>query len=338
MKANMDKVKRVIDRIPHKQNSVSWVFTCPKCQKKDKLYVRKSDGRFVCWVCRETESFYGRVEYALAELVGVPIADMTRQVYDTPDQVAINLVTFSVKDFFDDDEDEVDPDALGAGTVFPPDFFPIDALQSVAGAEYLAGRGIPLEVAVQYGIMFCPPKQRVVFPIYDNGLLMGWQARAIFPTEYYTEDGKKMSVPKILSSKGIPRDRLVMFGQRLTGDTCVLTEGPVDAIKCHGFGSNVCTMGKSISEGQIRYLMRHGIKKIYLALDPDAVADAQQLARIYSGDLQFYMVSIPPQYKDIGEMDFDSALLAIRSATPFNVAHVFLNIRLPQFFQVNASV
>lgn len=332
MKADMQKVKALIEKIPHKQNSVSWVLACPKCQKKDKLYVRKSDGRFVCWVCRETEQFYGRVEYALSEVLGLPIAEVVRKVYDTPDQTPVNLVTFTVKDFFDD-EDEIDSDALGSGTVFPPDFYSIGAPQSEPGLRYLESRGIPLEVAEAYGIMYHPIKQRVIFPIYDNGMLMGWQARATFPTEYYDEDGKKVSIPKILSSRGIPRDRLVMFAPRLQGDTCVLTEGPVDAIKCHLFGSNVCTMGKSISEGQIRYLIKHGIKKVYLALDPDAVADAQQLARIYSGDLEFYMVSIPPQYKDIGEMDYRDALNAILDARPFNVAHVFLNIRLPQFFQ-----
>ncbi len=257
--------------IKYDQNGTSYIFTCPRCSGKKKLYIRKRDGRFVCWICKETEGYQGRVEYALADLLGQPINHIQSRLYGGDHIPVQAFLDFRLVDFFGD-EDELDEDAHVLPTLaWPLDYYPIEDEGSVKGASYLAARGIPLALARQYGIHYSPETKRVVFPVASEGKLYGWQGRIIVPHEWVDAQNNVRKIPKILSSPGIPREKTLMFVDRIKGsEHAVLCEGPVDAIKAHACGGNVCAMGKAVSAGQVNLLLQSGIKKLYLALDPDA--------------------------------------------------------------------
>src|SRR6185436_10073169 len=131
------------------ENSVSWVFTCPRCDKAKKLYIRKRDGRFVCWRCKETDNFQGRPEYALSELTGSSFSDVCRSLYGEIPLRNDPLFEARIEDFFLD-EDDLDTDALPT-IKWPHDFYPIeDEFYSKRGIEYLKSRGVSVSIAKQY--------------------------------------------------------------------------------------------------------------------------------------------------------------------------------------------
>jgi hypothetical protein len=311
--------------LSYDQNSVSWIFTCPRCGKAKKLYLRKRDGRFVCWRCKETDGFQGRAEYALSELLGEHVKDVAKKLYGDVPLTADLWIDVKLTDFFGDGDqldDEFEADEV---VQWPYDFYPIDAPEAHRGRGYLAGRGIPSIIAKEYDVRYCPVTRRVYFPVGANGNLFGWQGRLIIPHEYEI-DGEIKRVPKILSSENIKREHRLMFADRLRGsEHAVVTEGPFDAIKAHYCGGNVSTMGKAISPGQIELLRCCGVKKIYLALDPDAAEETQRLVHELGGDVELYeMVPEGMGKVDIGALRFDEAYELFLNAPRIEPGRVFV--------------
>lgn len=297
--------------IRHKTNGVSFIFTCPRCSKLEKLYIRRTDGRFVCWYCKETAGFEGRAEYALAELLGLPIQEVTRRLYGAQAIRNSPILDLCIEE--DDSDLLQEPDSMEA-TCWPPDFYPLGDARAIAGVKYLASRGISVEIATEYGVRYHPADRRVVFPIERGGNLYGWQARSIVD-----------ATPKILSQSGM--NRTIMFADRLIGSShCVLTEGPVDCIKAHLCGGNVATMGKAVSFLQMAQIRSYGVQKLYLALDPDAADETSRLVRDNS-DLEVYVMEVPERQgikNDLGAMDMEEVLGLFRAAVKVNGSRLFV--------------
>lgn len=308
-----------------RENSRSWMFTCPRCGKEDKLYMLKANGRFVCWVCKEVDGFQGRPEYALTELLARPIKALRKVLYGIEDPQAVPFLEIQLQDFFDDDE--VDEDACQLEElVWPPDFYPIDHKFSARGLAYLNGRGVSLDLAKSYELRYCPPQRRVIFPIQSQGRLYGWQGRAVMPTEYEDpETGETFTTPKIVTPLGVKKERMLMFADRLLGsDHVIICEGPLDAIKADLCGGNVATMGKAVSMAQINTLRNSGISKVYLALDPDASNEVLRVLREFSpSDFETYVLRPPEPFKDLGEMSPEDVLLLFRGAERINAGRIF---------------
>lgn len=311
-----------------RQNSVSYIFTCPRCNKKGKLFLRKRDGRFVCWVCKETDNFQGRPEYALAELQMLPVATIRSKLYGEKEHVGGVRLDLALKDFFGED-DTLDADAVDATSTirWPWDYYAMDDQRSRRGREYLEGRGIPLELSLEYGLRYCPERRRIAFPVMVEGRLVGYQERTVVKeTKTWNEElGKYSEMSKVLSSKGIPRDRLVMFADRMKNrDHVVLCEGPIDALKAHSCGGNVAAMGKAVSRGQVAFLRNQGVKKVYLALDPDAADETRRLVREFGDETEVYLMHPDPGYKDLGAMSIEGVKDLFLRATRVNSSRLFV--------------
>jgi transcription elongation factor Elf1 len=296
--------------VPFRQNAISFIFTCPRCSKKDKLYLRKRDGQFVCWVCKETENFKGRPEWALIELYPeYTIAELKLRLYgeDLPDQLQDELVvTFEGWGYQELDEDEISADPVPNDVFWPPQFVTFDdGVSFVKGAQYLVSRGINIEHVRTYDIRYDPTEQRVIFPVKVDGKLIGWQARSIRKTEFFdVERAKTVRIPKILTSETLRESggHWLMFQDRLKGsEHCVLAEGPVSAIKAHLCGGNVASMGKAVTENQLRTILRYGVKRIYLALDTDAADDVRRIVKVLKPELETYLLLPPPGRDDLGD-------------------------------------
>ncbi len=95
-------------------------------------------------------------------------------------------------------------------------------LRDTEGARYLAGRGIPVEVAHASGVRFGSPYGRpaVVFPIRDTGdKLVGFNSRNIV-------GNRKMSGGKI--GAGVFSAKCPVY--TAIGGVVILTEAPIDAL------------------------------------------------------------------------------------------------------------
>jgi hypothetical protein len=316
-------------------NSKSFILTCPRCSKPEKLYMLKQTGRFVCWVCRETEGFQGRPEFALAELVGRPVQAIRAQLYDLEAEALAPILDSIVADFVGGDDDIIllEPEAEELISVdWPEDSVALDG-PDTAGADYLWKRGVPLSVALQYDIRWWPKRKQVLFPVKSQGRLLGWQGRLIEGTDSYQDPvtQKWVTPPKIITSKGLRGSRSLMFFDRLQGQKhAVLCEGPMDALKAHLCGGNVASMGKAVSRIQLQLLRNAGIEKLYIALDPDAQEEANRIARNPQG-MQIFNMTAPKPYKDLGEMPFDAVRELFLTARRMGPGDLFLDFTFKGF-------
>lgn len=343
MDCNPEKLLAFIESagLSYKENSRSFVFDCPKCRKKDKLYMEKRGGKFICFYCSETEGYRGRPEFALADLALTPIREVKKFLYGDAHSGTAMELDLHLSDFFGDEE-TVDVDAVSIPEIaYPWDYYPIDHPFSRRGAEYLAGRGIDLALAQEYHLRYSPAKRRVVFPVELGERLVGWQERLVIDSRFWDEEKERyVDSAKMLSSKDIPTAQVVMFANRLRDSNhVVVCEGPIDAIKMHKAGGNVATMGKAIGQGQIRTIRdpsrltpqqvgafrNGGIEKVYLALDPDAARETARLVREFS-DLEIYLIRPPKWAKDVGELDLDQGFECFQNAERVGAGNLFIHL------------
>lgn len=323
-----EALKDFLDKsgVSFKEKRRSYILDCPRCQGSGKLWILKQNGYFVCWKCKETDNFKGRVEYALSEIVSQPVIEIQRKLYGDgiPEGIDLDIS-------FDDFHEEESPVVIEE-IEWPFGVIPFSHPAAQKGKEYLRSRGIPSNVASYYNIHYWPAKRRVMFPVEVGGKLVGYQGRAIFPT-----DGTP--VPKILTSEGLRREHVLMFQDQLgvadplsldVVNHAILCEGPVDAIKTFKCGGGVATMGKAVSRPQLDIIRNAGVKKVYVALDPDAADEIARLAWDL-GDLKLYLLLPPAGKKDLGECSFDEVYEAFMDAKPLTAGHPVFDLQLPRF-------
>ncbi len=296
----------------YKDSVNSYIFDCPfpDCGKANKLYFRKVDGVFRCWVCGKKGN---QAHYILSLLAGIPISEVKFELYGKGETQHKSRIDFNLNPEFEyQTSNLIDLKPIK----YPYDFYDLDHPDSERGVAYLASRGVPLDIAKQYNIRYSPKQRRIIFPAEYKGIVYGWQARATFDTNLRmlnstTNDGSGW------------RAKMVMFMDRVQSNHVVIAEGPFDALKCHLMGGNVCTMGKIVTAHQVSLIRRLGITKVYLALDPDAAVSTSQLVNDLTKDLECYLIEIPSKYKDLGEMSFDLALESFQNAKKVNNSRIF---------------
>lgn len=317
--------------LSYRNSSTAFVFSCPRCDKKEKLWLRKSDGIFRCWVCAETSRFKGRPEYALAELLQCPVEAVQSALYEFAEIDESFNLTIDLYDPWDDvTENDLIEDETFAPVAYPVDYVPILHPNASKALQYVVGRGITPTISNKYELYYSPSRRRVCFPVKVGDTLVGWQERLIIPNRY--EDrrtGEIIEVPKILSSPGLSgvRDRVVMFQNNLVGSPhAVICEGPVDSLKAHYCGGNIATMGKAISKKQVQLIKKMGVSKVYLGLDPDAADATANLVRDFISDVEVYQIETGAK-KDLGEMAFEEVYEAFLDAKRLCGAEVFVYIK-----------
>jgi hypothetical protein len=300
--------------IAFRTNAKSFIFTCPLCDKADRLWMYRATGRFKCYHCATSKGFRGAPEFALKELTGRKIEDLRKELYGDEVVPAGYFLGFDFNDY--GEEDDTVEDISFTPMEWDANCKPLDHPHSARGVAYLEKkRGIPLSVAMQYRIRYNPVERAVAFPVYVDGVLVGWQYRVVYDP--------KPNQLKVWTEGENFRENAVMFAERLLDCShAVLCEGPVDALKAHLVGGNVASMGKEVSNGQIRMLLNAGVRKLYLALDPDAAGAIDPLLERFEG-ASVHLVKLPPGYKDIGEMTMEAARDAILSSGPIHRGMMF---------------
>lgn len=306
--------------LDYRDSAHSWTLFCPECGKQ-KWAIRKTDGYSKCYKC--DHDFKGFCDYTLSKALGKSKAELTKLLYGVI--VTMEVTQREESRFVDhwEETDRSDVEVVELRTwpeeVLPsPDHRELDTPLGAPGLDYLESRGISLELAKEYGLKYNPAESRVVFPIVVEGVLRGWQARYIKPTEFTTKEGKTVKIPKIVS-EGAVGGKVLMFQDRLRGaDHVVLVEGPVDAMKCHLIGGNVACMGKdNVTPAVLDIIVQHyGIKKVYLGLDRDA--DKATMKAIedltwYDG-VEVYRLEPAPGRGDLGDGSLEENLEQFRIA------------------------
>lgn len=311
--------------VSYKETSNSFIFNCPLCSGKDKLYIRKSDGRFRCFRCGEDKGFFGAPEYAIIELTNTPIRIAKASLYGSKQEQA-GFFNTPIRDFEEGEAENEDRELVELQ--FPYYFLPIDAQGAKRGLEYLEGRGITKEVATKYNIHYSAKDLAIVFPVEEHGKLYGWQYRTIEKSRFMQGD-KLIESPKAWSSPNLPRDRVFMFADRLQNNKpAIITEGPIDCLKVDGLDwGNICTMGKDVSATHVALLLRSGVKTVYAGLDPDAFAQLDPLLSKLGDEVGVYRVNLPTSSKekiDLGSLPPEIACQRVRESKRMQKNRIYI--------------
>lgn len=193
---------------------------------------------------------------------------------------------------------------------------------AIEAREYLAGRGYTPRHLAPYEVRYCadydadnPRYHRHMFFVErdDTGNIVHWTTRAAFePSGTY---------PKSYHPKGVTRQLFGLHAAKHAGrSTCVLVEGPLDAIALPTYG--VAALGKTISEEHAHALAKN-FAHVIVCLDAgelDALRVCSQLVGVGVHRVQYARCP----WKDPGagvSHDVLRTLCAIRNAaTLYNVA------------------
>jgi DNA primase len=158
---------------------------------------------------------------------------------------------------------------------------------------YLRGRGLDDKMIEYFDIHYSAGAKRVIFPVYFEDKVVGYQARDITGNQE----------PKVMSSKGFQKSKfLYNYNQLLyeLPDYAVITEGPIDCIKSYKHNS-VALFGKELSQDQLNLLLKiPTLKKVYIAIDPEEKDVRAKMMRDLSAFWETMLVPVEAG-RDIGD-------------------------------------
>lgn len=300
------------DISPKKENARSYIFDCPVCGSADKLYIEKSNGRSICFRhktedCPTAKTSIAKVLSILSEVPYDKVKEeMSDKITVTPDEILEQIQDTPVDRTVREVLTPLEP--LDYRNL-PADMKPIMWQESMEGAVYLHGRGLDLNLLDKMGVCYSPYMRRVVFPVIQNNEFYGWQARAI----------DQNTQPRMYNLPGEWKSRTLMFHDNLIkSDYAIIAEGAVSALKFAKVGGFVATMGKMVSNHQIDLILKSGVSRIYIALDPDAVTEMEELVRkiltLTNNAVQCFLVKVPDGKEDFGDCTYDECTKAFETA------------------------
>jgi len=175
-------------------------------------------------------------------------------------------------------------------------------------SAYLKRRNINKDDILKYNIGYCeygPYADRIVIPSYNSKGILNY-----FTSRTFKEDTFQTYKNPDTSRNIIPFEMFINWDLPV-----ILCEGPFDAI---AIKRNVIPLlGKNIQSNLMKKLVSSKVKKIYIALDTDAIKQALKFCEeLLNEGKEVYLVELPG--KDPSEMGFKEFTKLIQKATPLN--------------------
>lgn len=172
----------------------------------------------------------------------------------------------------------------------------------------LGARGIRAESASTYGVLWDDRKSAWITPIREASSfrLLGWQ-----------EKGEGSRHFRNLPA-GVQKSRTLFGIERWSGPNMIVVESPLDVVRLHssGWSNAVSTFGASISQEQIRMMMR--ADELVIALDNDSAGlRASEFVLRQSRELGFecrFLNYTGIDAKDVGDMSDEEVRSALVGA------------------------
>lgn len=221
--------------------------------------------------------------------------------------------------------------ASRAGLAFPKEFREFQSKPSAKPYErYLRERGFDnsmiTHLSHDYGMSYCVEgsyRGRVIFPVYEDGLLKSWTGRSITdnPLRYKTlsadpEKAKREGYEPAIAAI----NQYLLFQDRINEGDCetiCVVEGPMDAAKVITLGErhgilSTCFFTQMPTDQQIG-LLHEVLPKYqhrYLMLDRGTLAKALFI-QAQLASLRLSIISLPPGLKDPGEISTEAELFSL---------------------------
>jgi len=266
-----------------KKSNDEHLFRCPYCEhSKYKFSVNIDKNVYKCWICDARGRHLRRVVRRFGTF-------KQRQAWD---QLTDEVDLTSFDSIFDpaielETEQTVD---------LPSEFISLAnknlPITSKPAMKYLRDRGVTRSDILKWKIGYCSSGQyenRIIVPSFrDDGYANYFVART------YSKHWKRYLNP--------PASNNVVFNELYidwNSDLCIV-EGVFDAIVA---GNAVPLLGSSLRENSklVQQIVKHDTP-VYLALDPDAKAKEQKIAKMFMQyDIELYKVDVSG-FDDVGEM------------------------------------
>ncbi len=277
-------LNRVLGKGYYKSDGVESSFHCPFCKhRKPKLNINLVNQKWHCWVC----DVKGRSLWHLFNKVGAQPEDksLLEQIAGKPK--GFNLKKSSI-------------------TSLPEEFHRLYNIKNTPHYKnaiyYLKSRGISMYDIMRHNIGYCEGGLyggMIVIPSYDkDNQLNFFTARSFYDVKY------KHRNPSV--SKDI-----IGFENQINWDIpIVLVEGGFDAIAVKI--NAIPLFGKLISDTLKLKIIEKNVKKIYIALDEDALKDAFKTAEYFiNNGIETYLVKIKDKDpSELGSKEFRKLLKA----------------------------
>ena len=289
-----DLLKQLLESILGRSKSARGgeeaVFTCPSCNHhKKKLTLNLLTQKFQCWVC----GYKGHRAFKLLKQVNAP--SKTYELLKEIDQQY---------NFKKQIKQKVDSNTLQ----LPKEVVPIissSAILSKHALHYLNQRGITKQDVVKYNLHYCengPLRNMVVIPSYDKDGFLNYYVGRSFDKNAYIKHKLASSTKDIIG-----------FEMYINWDLpIILCEGAFDAMAIKR--NAIPLFGKRISDSLMKKIIKSNVKKIYLALDEDALKDAFKHAETFmSYGKRVYLIEMGD--KDPSELGFKDFTKLLHKAT-----------------------
>ena len=273
-------------------------YRCPHCKHhKPKLEVNFTENKngynpWHCWVCNKK----GKTLLSLFKGINVPY----EKIQELKSLVKVNIPSGEI-------ETKTEKIKL------PKEYKPLQNISkhNLAGRHavaYLKNRGVTVDDILKYNIGYCDKGQykgMIIIPSYDaNGQLNYFVARNFDRSSYI-----KYKNPPI-SRNIIPFELFINWDSPL-----VLCEGPFDAMAIKR--NAIPLLGKNIQANLMKKIVLSTVKKIYIALDKDAIKSALGFCETFLNEgKEVYLVELND--KDPSELGFNHFTHLIQSTQPLS--------------------
>jgi hypothetical protein len=272
-------------------------YHCPYCNHhKPKLEVNFTENKeglnpWHCWVCdKKGKSILPLLFKSKAS--PTKIAEAKALVKDTSSNTNYNIKsTNTIK--------------------LPDEFICLDQLNNNSiirkhAISYLKKRGITSTDFIKYNIGYCEEglyKNMIIIPTYDkDGILNYFVARSFEKDSFI-----KYKNPQV-SRDIIPNEYMINWDLPI-----ILCEGLFDAIAIKR--NAIPLLGKNIQSNLMKKIVTSQVKKIYIALDKDAIKQALRFCELLLAEgKEVYLVDM--QDKDPSEMGFNNFTKLIQTTVP----------------------
>ena len=286
----LNLLTRVINSQPTKtgQNN-EYMFWSPfVSHHKPKLQINIQTQKWHCWV----SNVGGRTLFQLLKKVGASYQhyDELKELVDT--KTYVNTRTQETK----------------VSLSLPPEFKPLsngnDGIVKRHALNYLYKRGITDSDILKYNIGYCDEglySNRIIIPSYNSD----GQLNFFVGRDFYNS---KMKYRNCTTTKNI-----IGFDLFINWDEpIILCEGVFDAM---AFKRNAIPLfGKTVMSKLQKKIIESNVKKIYLALDNDALEDAIKISdNFINNGIDVRMMKF--KEKDPSEIGFESLLYLINKTT-----------------------
>lgn len=288
----------------------------PKCP-----YCGKEGGKFGIYIGKETDRKKLFMSHCFS--CGHTTKEINQLLDDIgrPDLKLIDSVSFQpleIPQFFSIENDEIDDELV----VVPMP----DGWKRCYKNHYLTKRGFAIDdydyfpVGTTRGLNF-KFDNYVIFPIIDNGDIVGYVARHIWNKEdidEYNKQAKRNGKYEIRRYNNSTENDFVKLLYNYDAviedetDTVIIVEGIFDVIaltrKLELYDNHrivpVATFGKKISNAQIYKLQTKGVKTVIIGYDGDAVAAINTAALLLNDYFEVFIAYIQDPTADFDSMSF----------------------------------